>query len=419
MRPYQPFRRTIRLVSTLGALAVIAPLAACAPAGQGGSDDGTLTVWHYYSLDNQVELLDQYKAQFEREHDGVTVENVYVPQDQLNAKLVAAVGTQTGPDVVVFDGYSATTLIGGGALQPITEQWSAFDGAKEIAEGAVTSVDDEIYSVQGYVNLLALIYNGTLLEQLGLQPPETIDELENALAAATENGVQGITLAGQPDVQGAFQAYPWLTAEGFDYADPQLDPLVAAFTRVRGWVEQGWLSPQVATWDQNVPFSEFLTGNTLFAENGNWQLSALESDADFEYGVVPLPVGESGRSYLGGEAQGVGAFSANPDLAWEYLAETFYSREGQLDALELVGSIPTRSDAAADEAISSDPHLSAYSTAIATQGAPFPDSVIPAENNEAVILANGQAWSAALGGQTSPAQAAENLLKTLRPLLAD
>lgn len=406
---------SVAAVATAAAMA----LAGCAPAGQAGGDSDTITVWHYYSLDNQVALLDQYKADFESTHDGLTVENVYVPQDQLNSKLVAAVGTQSGPDVVVFDGYSATTLIGGDALLPITEQWEAFADAGTIADGAVARVDGEVYAVQGYVNLLGLIYNKTILDELGLQPPTTIDELENNLAAATAAGHQGITLAGQPDVQGAFQAYPWLTAAGFTYDDPQEDQLVEAFTRIRGWVDSGWLSPQVSTWDQNVPFSEFMNGETLFAENGNWQLSALESEATFDYGVVPLPVGDSGRVYLGGEAQAVGAFSDDPELAWDYLETTFLSREGQLAALDLVGSLPTRSDAADDDAISSDPYLSAYSAAIAEQGAPFPDTAIPAQNNEAVILANGQAWSAALGGQTPPEEAARDFLTKLEPLLAD
>ncbi|MCS5716459.1 extracellular solute-binding protein [Herbiconiux sp. CPCC 205716] len=364
-------------------------------------------------------MLDQYKADFEAANDGVTVENVYVPQDQLNSKLIAAAGTGTGPDVVVFDGYSATTLIAGGVLAPVTEKWSAFDGASEIAEGAVTTVDGDVYAAQGYVNTLGLYYNKTILDALGLQPPTTVDELEEDMATALAGGYQGITLAGQPDVQGAFQAYPWLTAEGFSYDDPQADALAAGFERVRGWVDSGFLSAQVPTWDQNVPFSEFMNGTTAFAENGNWQLSALASDAKFDYGVVPLPVGNGGRIYLGGEAEGVGAFSKNPDLAWKYLEDTFYSQAGQLEALKQVGSLPTRTDASADESISADPYLSQFAEAIATQGAPFPDTVIPSENNEAVITANGQAWSAALGGQTSPQQAADDFMTTLEPLLKD
>lgn len=422
MRHHLSRRRLFGVGATVIGLSLA--VAACTPSQDGGggtsegAESGTVTVWHYYSVDNQNAMLDSYKETFEAAHPGVTVENVYVPQDQLNSKLVAAAGAGTGPDVVVFDGYSATTLIAGGALAPLDSYWADFEGASQIAPGAIASVDGKKYSVQGYVNTLALYYNKTILDEVGVEPPTTMDELEADLKLVTDAGHQGIVLAGQPDVQGAFQAYPWLTAEGFTYEDPKAEPLVKAFTRVRGWIDSGYLSQQASTWDQNVPFTEFLLGDIAFSENGNWQLATLASDAEFEYGVVPLPVGDSGKIYLGGEAQAIGAQSANPDLAWKYLSETFYSKDGQLTALSKVGSIPTRDDAAADPSISSDPYLSQFAAAISTQGAPFPDTAIPPANNEATILANGQAWSAALGGQTSAQDATDQFLSQLDELLA-
>lgn len=407
-------------VGTVAAATAIA-LAACTPSASGGSDptDGarTLTVWHYYSVDDQIAALDAFKASFEAAHSDVTVDNVYVPQDQINSKVVTAAGSGTGPDIVVFDGYSATTLIQGGALAPLDNYWADFEGANQIAEGAVTSVDGQIYSVQGYVNTLALFYNKDILDEVGVEPPATLEELESALASVTGAGYEGIVLSGQPDVQGAFQAYPWMTAEGFSYEDPQSAPLQAAFDRARGWVENGWLSQQAATWDQNVPFTQFTAGGIAFAENGNWQLAGLTADAPFDWGVVKLPVGPTGKVYLGGEAQGIGVHSADPDLAWQYLSETFFSEDGQLVALDKVGAIPTRADAAAADIIAADPHLSVYAEAIAEQGAPFPDTAIPPANNEATILAAGQAWSAALGGQTSTADAVGDFLGKLESLL--
>ncbi|MCI6411682.1 extracellular solute-binding protein, partial [Schaalia hyovaginalis] len=246
--------------------------------------------------------------------------------------------------------------------------------------------------------------------------PTTLEELESSLAKVTEAGYEGIVLAGQADVQGAFQAYPWETAEGFNYENPDAATLAKAFERVRSWIDKGWLSEEAATWDQNVPFTRFTAGGIAFAENGNWQLTGLSQDASFDWGVVKLPVGD-GRVYLGGEAEGIGVNSKNPDLAWQYLTETFLSKEGQLDALEHVGAIPTRLDAASDETIANDPNLSVFASVIADQGAPFPDPVIPANNNEKTILAAGQAWSAALSGQTAPMDAAKHFLGQLDSLL--
>lgn len=416
------FRPTRRAFAAGAAAVLCSSLVACTPSASTGdgaanaTDSQKLTVWHYYAVDDQIATLESYKESFEAAHDGVTIENVYVPQDQINSKIVTAAGTGTGPDVVVIDGYSSTTLISGGALQPLDTYWAEFDGADQFADGAITEVDDSIYTVQGYVNTLALYYNKDILDEAGVEPPTTVEQLEAAMEAVTKAGHQGIAMSGQADVQGAFQAYPWMTADGFSYENPQAGPITSSLTRLRSWVDKGWLSQEVATWDQNVPFTQWTAGDIAFVENGNWQLTGMEAEDSFEWGVVKLPVG-AGKVYLGGEAQGIGVNSKNPDLAWQYLSETFYSKDGQLQALASVGAIPTRTDAAADEAITSDENLSVFADVIKTQGAPFPDTVIPSENNEATILAAGQAVSAALGGQTTPEAATEQFLKQLEGLL--
>ncbi|MBO1752643.1 extracellular solute-binding protein [Actinotalea sp. BY-33] len=420
-------RRTLALTSVTlaGALA----LTAC---GSDGSDDGatdedgeapptsqegTVTVWRYFSDDNQVRLMDEYAEMFEAANDGVTVDNVFVPYDQLNANLVSAAGAQTGPDVVVFNGAEVATLALGGALAPIDEYWAEFADADQFPDSVIHEVNGETFAVQGYVNLLGLWYNADILDEIGLEPPTTLDELEDAMAAAAEAGYEGITLSALPQSQGEWQAYPWLSAEGFSYTDPDPETLEAGLARVRAWVDNGWLSQEAVTWDQTVPFQQFASGDVAFAENGNWQLGTAASDADFEYGVVPLPLGDAGQVYLGGEGQGIGAFSENPDLAWQYLAGTYLDAEGQVLPVEIVGSIPSRMDTAQDEAVTGNDLLSPFADSIAMYGANYPDGVIPPEAVADVQLTVGQAWSAALGGQQSPEAAATATVAALESLL--
>lgn len=422
----EPRRRALSLASlTLaGALALTAcgtgtGTEGAAPEGgesEAGGDD-TVTVWHYFSADNQVALMDEYAAMFEESNDGVTVENVFVPYDQMNTKLVSAAGSQTGPDVVVFNGAEASTIALGGALAPIDEQWAAFEEADQFPESVVHQIDGTTYAVQGYVNLLGLWYNADILAEIGVEPPTTIEELEAAMAAAQEAGHMGITLSGLPQSQGEWQAYPWLSAAGFSYENLDEAALESGLARVRGWVDNGWLSQEAVTWDQTVPFQQFAAGGVAFAENGNWQIGTAEADAQFEYGVVPLPVGEDGGVYLGGEGQGIGAFSDDPELAWEYLTETYYSAEGQVAATELVGSIPARLDAAQDEAVTSNPLLEPFAQTIAENGANYPAPNIPPEAVADVQLTVGQAWSAVLGGQTSATEAASSTVATLQGLV--
>jgi len=387
-------------------------------AGDGGSGDSqTLTVWHYFSADNQVELMDAYAEMFEDANPGVTVENVFVPYDQMNSKLVSAAGSQTGPDIAVFNGAEASTLALGGALAPIDAYLDEYEDIDQLPESVIHTIDGTRYAVQGYVNLLGLWYNAEILEEIGVEPPTTLDELEDAMAKAKDAGYMGITLSALPNSQGEWQAYPWLTAEGFDYENLDADAMASGLARVRGWVENGWLSQEAVNWDQTVPFQTFASGGVAFAENGNWQMGTAEADAGFEYGVVPLPLGNDAGVYLGGEGQAIGAFSANPDLAWKYLTQTYLSVEGQVLAADLVGSIPSRLDAAQDDVVTGNALLEPFAATIAQYGANYPASNIPAASVADVQLTVGQAWSAAVGGQSTPEQAAQNAVNALKGLI--
>lgn len=299
----------------------------------------------------------------------------------------------------------------------MTGYWDSFADAGQFPDSVVHRLDGEVYAAQGYVNLLGLWYNADILNEIGVEPPTTLDELNDAMDAAVAAGYAGITLSGLPNSQGEWQAYPWLTAFGFDYADPQVEPLVDAFTMVQGWTESGALTREAVTWDQTVPFQTFAAGGVAFAENGNWQQGTAASTAGFEYGVVPLPIGSSGQVYLGGEGQAIGAFSANPDLAWQYLEQTYFSYDGGVIAADLVGSIPSRLDAASDDVVTSNSLLDAFATSIANNGGNYPAPAVPAEAVADQQLEVGQIWSAVIGGQLSPEDAAQQMVDLLAGLL--
>lgn len=388
-----------------------------APASSGAATSGTVTVWHYFSAPNQVQLMDKYAQLFEASHPGSKVQNVYVPYDQMNSKLVAATGAGSGPDVAVFNGAEYGTLAAGGVLQPMDTMLAGFADKAQLPESVVHKLDSKTYALQGYVNLLGLWYNQDILTELGLQPPTNLTELEAAMAAAKAKGYTGMTLCGLPQGQGEWQAYPWLSAMGFDYAAADQAKLADGLALVRGWVDKGYVPQESVTWDQTVPFQKFAAGKVLFAENGNWQMGTAKSDAKFKYGVVQLPVGATGKVYLGGEGQGIGANSKNAQLAWDYIASTYLSKEGQLAAASLVGSIPSRTDLASDPAITGDPLLKPFADTVAAHGTNYPASNINPKSVPDVQLTIGQAWSAVIGKQSDPAAAAQQAFGRVKPLL--
>lgn len=411
-----------------GALAIAMTLAACATADDTAGDattngeataegDQTVVVWHYFAEPNQVALMDRYAEMFEDANPGATVQNVYVPYDQLMSNLVAATGEGEGPDIAVYNGAETSTLALAGSLIPLDDYIAEWDDVDELPDSVLHRLDDATYGVQGYVNLLGLWYNQDLLDEIGAEPPTTMDELEATMQLGVDAGYEGITLSALPQGQGEWQAYPWITSEGFTYDAPDAAALESGLARIRGWIDSGYLSQEAVTWDQTVPFQEFAAGGILFAQNGNWQIGTAEADADFEYGVAPLPLSSTGGVYLGGEGQGIGANATNPDLAWEYLTTTYLSVEGQLAAVELVGSIPSRADASQDSAVTDNELLTAFATTLNEMGANYPHPNIQPEAVPDVQLAMGQVWSAVLGNQQDAAAGAEQAVAGLAGLL--
>ncbi len=167
-------------------------LSGCTPSASGGTDgdsgNTTLTVWHYYSVDGQTAGLENLATDFESNHEGVNVENVYVPFDQLTNKLVQAAGTGTGPDVVVYNAADTYTLTQAKAIEPMNDWWDSYADADQFPDAVVQKVGDDVMGVQGFVNLIGLWYNKDILDELGIQPPTTFDELEADMAKAKAAG---------------------------------------------------------------------------------------------------------------------------------------------------------------------------------------------------------------------------------------
>ena len=411
----------LRLGVGLAACVAAAALALSGCSGQSsdGSSAGgttTLTVWHYANTDGQVEGLKKLAAPFLAAHPDVKIDFQYIPVEQMTTKAVTAAGSKTGPDVLVFGASGTYPLAESGAIEPMDSWWGAYPDKDKFPPGVLQKIDGKLYGVQGYVNLLGLWYNQDMLDELGLTVPTTRAELEAAMAKAVAKGHQGITLTGKPGIESQWQGFPWFTSAGFSYGDPQAQPMADTYQMLQDWEARKYLSREATTWDQVVPFQQFTAGASLFAVNGNWQVTAIEQ-AKFKYGVAPLPLTPSGGVLLGGEVQNVGAFSKHKELAQEFLKQAFFSVQGQLTLLDAFGSIPARADAGASQQIADDPVLSVFADIVQKQGRPSPSPQVPSKSVNAVENLVGNYWSKAIAKEGTPNDLAAQLMEQLVPLL--
>jgi multiple sugar transport system substrate-binding protein len=245
--------------------------------------------------------------------------------------------------------------------------------------------------------------NQDALDKLGIAAPTTVEELETAMAAVKADGTYTpIAMSGVPSPEGAWLFFPLLLGEGVDYCNLDAPALQTGLERLKTWVDNGWLPRDAATWDQTDAWSAFFGGDYAFGLNGNWNLGDVRNNATFGITTTRYPAGSQGSHvFPGGEAIGIGGFSKNPDLAWDYIASTWLSKEAGLINFNASGQIPTRGDLAQDPAITGDALALPFVQAAAETGN-WPLNAETATMQNAI----GVAVSEIISGQTAPADAA-------------
>jgi ABC-type glycerol-3-phosphate transport system substrate-binding protein len=400
-------------------------LAAASPATLAWAQDTTLpadtageiVVWHYMGVDSAGETaLYQSADLFRAAYPNVTVTLETFPFDQLNPQVLTAAGSENGPDVLFFNPSDISQMIDAGAilpLDPYLERWPDF---AQIPDNVVHRFDGQVYTIQAYVNHLAMWANKAILDEVGAPVPTTFEELEAGMAAATEAGYIGLTLsAGPGGVAGWWNGTPFLSASCETIDAPTEDGLRALLERMRGWIDAGYMRGDVVTQNSSDAASQFLTGNWAYLMTGNWDMGRLRDEGEFEMVSFTVPTNGCPSSvYLGGEGVALGAHGAGDEaMAFEFIRLALLSAESNQYYLTLAGSIPMRKDVVIDPAT---PSYEGVLTYVAAQQTGLLYPVTAARSNALDLF--GDLYSGALSGQVTPAEAAARIAAEVPPILA-
>lgn len=397
------------------ALPALLMLGACSASGDGGpgaqpSDEPTadvtdepteispdieetLTVWTYHQDKTDVMIQADMFAEL---YPNVTVDIVYVPQEEFANKVIASAASKTGPDLLWYNPAYTTAFADAGVVMQLDDRWATFEDRDQFPTSVLSSANGGVYGVQTYVGLNALWYNQEILDEVGVDAPTTLDELEAALKAVTDAGYVGLQIPGTPAIEGEWISKPFFEGYGISGFSAMDDPKVEEmFTRVSGWVDDGYIIKGNLSLSQGDGLSKFLEGETAFFVGGSFQLGP-GAEATFPWGVTAMPAGPHGPGtvYIGGQSEAIGTFAKNPDLAWAFFEKTWLTKEFQLTKAE-TGNIPSRKDAIPPGA---DDKVTAYSAAL--------ENAVPLSSDTASTLEVGNLWSAVLTGQTSPSSGA-------------
>lgn len=345
-------RRSIGTTAVVAALALAAT--ACGSdngddnAAGGGTDgelSGTVTFWDT-SGDAEKGTFEELAKGFTDEHPGVTVEYVNVGFDGAQDRFKNAAQAGEAPDVMRTEVAWVSEFAQLGYLKPL-DGTAAVDGQDDFLDApwSSTQYDGATYAVPQVTDTLALFYNKELLEEAGVEVPETLEDIKNSTEAFEEIGVTPLYLRGDD----AYWFFPFIYGEGGDLLDAEAEKVtigepagVRAFEQIKDLVDSGAATTDLTDgWDNMM--TQFGNGDVAMMINGPWAINdAYNGIGEENVGVAPMPAGSEGQGApLGGWNYSLYTGSANQEAAEEFI-RYMASADSQQTLTEELNLLPTR-----------------------------------------------------------------------------
>jgi N,N'-diacetylchitobiose transport system substrate-binding protein len=162
---------------------IVLLLAACGRGGErpedagraGGDLEGSIRVWIMEpGIPALKEFFEKTTAAFEKEHPGAEVNLQFVPWASAHDQFVTAIGGGQVPDLAEMGTTWTPEFSAEGVLAPVEGDLGE-KYLESLVEGA--TVGGRVYGLPWYAGARALIYRTDVFEQLGLEPPDSWEQL--------------------------------------------------------------------------------------------------------------------------------------------------------------------------------------------------------------------------------------------------
>lgn len=303
--------------------------------------DQSVTMWTVGDSDEDAQTtLESYLASI-AESTGITVEVRGIPFAAFDNQSQAALAAGQGPDILWVNSVTVGAFAERGYLLPTGDYLASSEviSQEDFFEGLFGHVmyKGENYGLPIDTGTRALFYNIAMLEEKGVEPPQTIDDLTAALPLLSDpdNGVYGLTFTGGERWVWLYEALGMLTIpNGHNFVAEDLSAGLVAeqiSSDLQWWVDaqtNGWVPPEdVSATDGSVRVTQFAQGRAATSFLGHWQREPLIENEAPEFGVVNLRGAENIGSTTGGWTLMITKDASDPDLAWQVLEHTFSNPE--------------------------------------------------------------------------------------------
>ncbi|MGM1017280.1 MAG: sugar ABC transporter substrate-binding protein [Actinomycetota bacterium] len=426
-------KKRILPIVAFGAAATLG-LAACSGGStSGGGVDGegqSITVWIMQGTNpDSSAFLDEVATAFEDE-TGATVEFEEVQWADAHDRFVTSIAGGTTPDVAETGTTWTAEFADAGALAPIDEYVDAEDGLRDdLVEGleVAGTYDEELYGMPWYAGVRSIIYRADVFEELGLEAPESWDDIIAAGEAIKAEYPDMLPFPVAGDAE--FQVYPWVWGAGGEVAtqdgdtwtseldSPESQAGIEFYTGLA--TEHGFSSAGATTWKETDLRDSFTQGNVAMMLSGSWTPKSLvEENPDLEgkLGAAVIPGQDEGisPSVLGGSHLSVFNTSENPELAWEFVKLMTVGEFAEKWADE-TGYFPGVQSAMEEALASTDPLVAPFAEQMVDGGASVP--VTPNFGAVQAKKTTNAMMQSILSGQKDVATATEDAAAEMTELL--
>lgn len=224
--------------------------------------------------------------------------------------------------------------------------------------------NDTYYGVPLSTESVALFYNKTLLDELGLEVATSFEELIEQAEGYTDTGENNFLL--RYEAGNAYHSHFVLTAAGYELFGPDHNDADAINLNTPEVVEglkflqqlKEILPVPAGDLDGDNTEGAFVAGEVPYLITGPWSIQDIHEDGDFEWGVAMIPTikGVQPTTFSGHTIAAMSAFTKNADAAREVM-EFIASDEGLQIMYDIRGSIPALLDETVIDGLVDDPYM--------------------------------------------------------------
>jgi len=268
-------------------------------------EDVNLVVWFLSGSPEEIELNQELIEQWAASYDKANVTIDFSPfgfEDFNNAMKLA------------LDGHSGPDLAYGSPGGPRAQAWGEVGHLMDLTDvaeerGWTSVIPDTImwyfnplgpghlWTISYDAVAIGAYYNAELFAELGLEPPATLEEFDQTLAALKDAGITPVTVGGQTPWQMthvwstlSHTNTPWEHYDAWMACEGGVVPeMVEAAEKFNEWIEAGYFNENALATPVQDSNTLFVTGQAAMNIGGTWNNTTFATQSEFEARFFPVP----------------------------------------------------------------------------------------------------------------------------------